>query len=131
MRLSSIFSFVLAAAIATLSLANISLAQGKKNVEVSGTWRYEYELEGQTRKDVLQLNASKDGVVTGTYIGVSEKPIELKEMLYNRYKIEIPVMQIDHGIFLRISLNAYNDKRDLDILKNALLQIRQNTNLLQ
>ncbi len=70
MRLSSIFSFILVA-----SLATISLAQGKKNVEVSGTWRYEYELEGQTRKDTLYLNASKDGVVTGTYVGVSDNPL--------------------------------------------------------
>jgi isopenicillin-N epimerase len=60
----------------------------------------------------------------------TQKPIELKEMLYNRYKIEIPVMQIDHGIFLRISLNAYNDERDLEILKNALIQIQATTDLL-
>lgn len=61
----------------------------------------------------------------------TQKPFELKEMLYNQYKIEIPVMQIDHGIFLRISLNAYNDMRDLEILKNALIQIQATTDLLQ
>ncbi|MBS7787246.1 aminotransferase class V-fold PLP-dependent enzyme [Flavobacterium sp. CYK-55] len=61
----------------------------------------------------------------------TQKPFELKEMLYNQYKIEIPVMQIDHGIFLRISLNAYNDERDLEILKNALIQIQATTDLLQ
>ena len=61
----------------------------------------------------------------------TQKPFELKETLYNQYKIEIPVMQIDHGIFLRISLNAYNDVRDLEILKNALIQIQATTDLLQ
>lgn len=61
----------------------------------------------------------------------TQKPFELKEMLYNQYKIEIPVMNIDHGFFIRISLNAYNDARDLEILKNALIQIRQTTDLLQ
>lgn len=61
----------------------------------------------------------------------TQKPFELKETLYNQYKIEIPVMQIDHGIFLRISLNAYNDERDLEILKNALIQIQATTDLLQ
>lgn len=62
-----------------LSLTTIGLTQEKKkNVEVSGTWRYEYELEGQTRKDSLMLNSNKDGAVTGTYVGVSEKPVEIK-----------------------------------------------------
>lgn len=60
----------------------------------------------------------------------TQKPFELKEILYNQYKIEIPVMQIDHGIFLRISLNTYNDKRDLEILKHALIQIQATTDLL-
>lgn len=54
-----------------------SAQQTKKPVDVSGTWRYEYELEGQTRKDSLQLNLNKDGTVTGIYNGVSEKPIDL------------------------------------------------------
>ncbi len=60
----------------------------------------------------------------------TQKPLELKELLYNQYKIEIPVMQIDHGFFIRISWNAYNEASDLDRLKNALIQIRATTGLL-
>jgi hypothetical protein len=68
---------LLSTLIAVCSLVSFSHAQEKKkNVEVSGTWRYEYELEGATRKDTLKLQSGKDGQVMGTYSGVSEKPIE-------------------------------------------------------
>ena len=59
----------------------------------------------------------------------TEKPIELKETLYHDYNIEIPVMKIDHGTFLRISLNGYNNEDDIDTLKNALVKIKASTNL--
>lgn len=54
----------------------------------------------------------------------------LKEILYHKYRIEIPVMKIDHGTFLRISLNAYNSQQDLDVLRAALIDIRSTTDLL-
>lgn len=52
-------------------------------------------------------------------------PAAFKEILYHRYQIEIPVMQIDAGFFLRISLNAYNDSRDLVRLQEALTELLQ------
>jgi len=57
-------------------------------------------------------------------------PLALKEMLYEQYKIEIPIMKIDHGVFIRISLNAYNDQNDLEILYEALTVIKNKTDLL-
>jgi isopenicillin-N epimerase len=57
-------------------------------------------------------------------------PIALKELLFHKYKIEIPVMKIDFGIFIRISLNAYNSEKDLDILHFALVEIKETTDLL-
>jgi isopenicillin-N epimerase len=54
----------------------------------------------------------------------------LKELLFEKYKIEIPIMKIDHGIFLRISLNAYNVEKDLETLYHALREIKSTTNLL-
>jgi isopenicillin-N epimerase len=60
----------------------------------------------------------------------TEQPMVLKEMLFGKYKIEIPVMKIDHGIFLRISLNAYNDEKDLETLYHALKEIKITTDLL-
>lgn len=57
--------------------------------------------------------------------------VGLKEMLYSEYKIEIPIMKIDHGTFIRISLNAYNNSNDLDTLFDALSSIKKQTDLLK
>jgi isopenicillin-N epimerase len=59
----------------------------------------------------------------------TEKPTELKETLYHQYNIEIPVMKIDQGTFLRISYNGYNNEDDIGTLKNALVKIKASTNL--
>lgn len=59
------------------------------------------------------------------------KPTELKEMLIDTYKIEIPVMKINNRFFLRISLNAYNTEEDLDRLYSALTEIKATTDLLR
>jgi isopenicillin-N epimerase len=61
----------------------------------------------------------------------THKPVELKEVLFHKYKIEIPVMKSDHGTFLRISLNAYNSQKDLDALLKALIEIKETTDLLE
>ncbi|WP_297509851.1 aminotransferase class V-fold PLP-dependent enzyme [Flavobacterium sp.] len=58
------------------------------------------------------------------------KPIELKELLYTKYKIQIPVMPLNDGVFLRFSINAYNTVADLDLLYAALLDIIQTTDLI-
>jgi isopenicillin-N epimerase len=58
------------------------------------------------------------------------KPAELKELLYNKHHIEIPVMQINDRIFLRISVNAYNSQEDLDALYSALVEIISETDLI-
>ena len=58
-------------------------------------------------------------------------PVALKETLYCDYKIEIPIMKIDHGTFIRISLNAYNNSKDLDTLFDALSSIKKHSDLLK
>jgi len=61
----------------------------------------------------------------------TEKPFELKAMLIDKYKIEIPVMKINDRHFLRISLNGYNAEDDLDTLYSALEEIIAQTDLLK
>ena len=61
----------------------------------------------------------------------TSKPVELKELLFNTYKIEIPVMPLNGNYFLRYSINAYNSQEDLDILYKALQDIVANTDLLE
>jgi isopenicillin-N epimerase len=58
------------------------------------------------------------------------KPMALKEMLIEKYKIEIPVMKINNKIYIRISLNGYNSQEDLEKLYAALQEIKLETDLL-
>lgn len=60
----------------------------------------------------------------------TEKPSELKEVLYTKYKIQIPVMPLNGAIYLRFSLNAYNTQEDLDVLYKAIEEIIQTTDLI-
>lgn len=57
-------------------------------------------------------------------------PTELKELLLEKYKIEIPVMSLLGKNYIRCSINAYNSQEDLDILYNALADIIASTNLI-
>ncbi len=61
----------------------------------------------------------------------TKKPAELKELLYNKYKIQIPVMPINGKIYLRYSINAYNSQEDLDVLYAALQDIIATTDLIE
>ena len=60
----------------------------------------------------------------------TSNPAALKELLFNKYKIEIPVMPLNGNYFIRYSINTYNSQEDLDILLKALHDIIKNTDLL-
>lgn len=61
----------------------------------------------------------------------TSKPMELKEELYSKYHIQIPVMPLNDGVYLRFSINAYNTIADLDTLYAALWDIIQTTDLIE
>ena len=61
----------------------------------------------------------------------TKKPMELKELLYSKYKIQIPVMPLNDSVYIRYSINAYNSQEDLDVLHRALEDIIKTTVLLQ
>jgi isopenicillin-N epimerase len=61
----------------------------------------------------------------------TSKPAELKDLLYDKYKIQIPVMPLNGNIYLRYSINAYNSQKDLDVLYSALEDILRTTDLIQ
>ncbi|MGN6354665.1 MAG: aminotransferase class V-fold PLP-dependent enzyme [Parafilimonas sp.] len=52
----------------------------------------------------------------------TKNPFQLKEILYNKYKIEIPVMQRGSETYLRISYQVYNAPEELEYLKETLQQ---------
>ena len=52
------------------------------------------------------------------------EPEKLQRHLFERYKIEVPVMRQEDRIFLRYSLQGYNGQEDLNRLYDALKDIR-------
>lgn len=60
----------------------------------------------------------------------TEKPMELKELLYSKYKIQIPIMPLNDKIYMRYSINVYNSQEDLDILYLAITDIIESTDLI-
>ena len=61
----------------------------------------------------------------------TKKPTELKALLYDKYKIQIPVMPLNENIYLRYSINGYSSQEDLDILYKALQEIIATTDLIE
>ena len=61
----------------------------------------------------------------------TNEPLKLKQLLYDTYKIEVPVMQLDDKVFLRYSIQIFNTQKDLDILYDALVDIKKQTNLIE
>jgi isopenicillin-N epimerase len=57
-------------------------------------------------------------------------PIALKQLLFDKYKIEIPIMTANGNVYIRFSINAYNEQKDLDVLYVALQDIITNTCLI-
>ena len=60
----------------------------------------------------------------------TKEPERLQNTLYEQYQIEIPVMHQNEKNYLRYSVQGFNSPDDLDHLKNALLEIRNQSGLL-
>ncbi|HSQ44745.1 MAG TPA: aminotransferase class V-fold PLP-dependent enzyme [Ginsengibacter sp.] len=61
----------------------------------------------------------------------TKEPEQLHQLLFDKYNIEIPVMQHEQMTLLRYSIQAFNDQEDLDLLFNALEDIIKTTNLVE
>lgn len=61
----------------------------------------------------------------------TEKPMDLKELLYSKYKIQIPIMPLNGLIYMRYSINVYNSQEDLEVLYQAITDIIKTTDLIQ
>jgi isopenicillin-N epimerase len=57
----------------------------------------------------------------------SSEPEKLYRYIYDNYQIEIPVMRHDDRVYLRFSINAFNDQKDLDTLFDAIHDIKTTT----
>jgi len=54
-----------------------------------------------------------------------ENPMELKQILYNEYQIEIPVMVQNGQVYIRYSINAFNSEEDLIKLERTLQELKE------
>jgi isopenicillin-N epimerase len=52
------------------------------------------------------------------------EPEKLQRLLYEQYRIEVPVMRQEERVFLRYSVQGYNSGEDLDRLYEAVREIR-------
>jgi len=78
------------------------------------------------------LGSSPISPLTSEWIGQmvsipiqTKEPEQLQRKLFIDYKIEIPVMRQGEHVFLRYSINAFNNESQLDILYNALVAIKK------
>jgi isopenicillin-N epimerase len=60
----------------------------------------------------------------------TEKSMELKDLLYSKYKIQIPIMPLNDNIYMRYSMNVYNSQEDLEVLYQAITDIIETTDLI-
>ena len=72
---------------------------------------------------IVPINSEFLGQMCSVPIPISD-PLELKSMLYNEYKIEIPVFQWKDQVFLRLSTQAYVDQEDVNFLKKAMKEAK-------
>ena len=60
----------------------------------------------------------------------TNEPEQLQKLLFEKYKIEIPVMRQDEKKYIRYSIQVFNSQADLDTLFNALSEIKSTTDLI-
>jgi isopenicillin-N epimerase len=58
------------------------------------------------------------------------EPLKLKQILYESFRIQIPVIQHNGNVYLRFSIQGFNTIEDLNHLLEALNNIRKTSNLI-
>ena len=84
---------------------------------------YEKVCEVLKTAPICPVNENFLGQMCSTPIHTKD-PFGLQRMLFDRYKIEIPVMVHGDRTFIRFSINAYNSQNDIDKLIEALKEIK-------
>lgn len=62
------------------------------------------------------------GQMCSTPINVAE-PEKLQRLLFEKYKIEVPLMRHGTDVYLRFSINAFNSQADIDYLFSSIKKI--------
>lgn len=81
-------------------------------------------------KPLSPINDEFLGQMLSMQINTTE-PEKLQRYLFEKYKIEIPVMRHEQYMFIRFSIQAYNSQEDLDKLYDALKEIKETSDLIK
>lgn len=85
-----------------------------------------------------ELNSAPICEVSDEFLGqicsipiITNDPAQLKEVLFNEYQIEIPVMNnVGPVIYTRLSFQPYNGEKEVETFINAVREIKSKTNLI-
>lgn len=58
-------------------------------------------------------------------------PEKLQRLLFEKYKIEIPIMRHGKNCYIRYSFQAFNKKEEINYLVQSLYEIQKNTHLIE
>lgn len=61
----------------------------------------------------------------------TSQPEQLHDLFRDKYHIQIPVMRQDDKVYLRYSINGFNEQADLDKLFDAIKDIQKTTTLIE
>jgi isopenicillin-N epimerase len=73
-------------------------------------------------KSLAPLNKDFFGQLCSCPI-ISKDPVKLKKLLFDKYQIQIPIIESNSNVYLRFSIQAFNDDKDIDNLIYALEDI--------
>lgn len=59
------------------------------------------------------------------------EPEKLHDLFFEKYKIQIPVMRHADKVYMRYSINAFNDQNDLDVLFDAINDIKKTSSFIK
>ena len=102
-----------------LSLAvcfsSASFAQGKR-ADPSGTWRWNFEMDGESIKNVLKLDADKDGKLSGT--------LEARDMKLKVEDGKIDGQEVTFAVKVQLEKTVtvnFNGKQNGDLLEGKIV----------
>jgi isopenicillin-N epimerase len=108
---------------------------------------YDWETVSESCKDLLIAEAPRFFELLGSkplaplskeFFGqicsipiLTPEPEKLQRLLYEKYKIEIPVMRHGNDVYIRFSVQAFNTIEDLNVLFEALSDIMNSSDLIK
>ena len=100
------------------------------------------QYKSKLAENILNNDVDVDIEYAGKFIGDTDRilfnsknkilysPPKIKEVLFNKYKIEIPLMKSDDQLFIRMSVQCYNAQKDIDYLFNVLEKLNKPSDLI-